>query len=205
MSAVYESDVEDTSMNIDPLSITESIIIIKNDFPLDSTLPVEQTSAIRQSSGMEETPILIGDNLLAQPAPVFQHTPAIRQSSGMRKTPALRRSTRVVPKPTSKITKISQKQSLIKSNIQDKAAQLLGILRSKGEGAKIEKPSLTPEEIDEDMILMGILPNPSQAPYHAPAESPLANEPPVAKEDALEAPANKDLTAQDSLLRPCKP
>jgi hypothetical protein len=204
MSAVYESDVEDTSMNNDPLSITETITI-KDDSPSKSTLHLEKISAIRQNSGMEETPTLVGEDLLMQSAPVSQHTPAIRRGSGMTKTPALRRSTRVVPKPTSKIIKSSQKQSSTRSNIKDKAAQLLDILRSKGEGAKIEKPSLTPQEIDEDMILMGILPTPSQAPYHAPAESPLANEPPVTKEDAYEAPANNDLTAQDSLLRPCKP
>ena len=144
MSAVYESDVEDTSMNNDSLSITETIII-EDDSSSKSTVPVEKTSAIRQNPSMEETPILVGEDLLMQPAPVSQHTPAIRQSSGMRKTPALRRSTRVVPKLTSKIIKSSQKQYLTKSNIKDKAAQLLDILRSKGEGAKIEKPSLTPQ------------------------------------------------------------
>jgi hypothetical protein len=126
----------------------------------------------------------------------------------MRKTPALRRSTRVIPKPTSKIIKSSQKQSLINPNIHDKVAQLLDILRSKGERPKIEKPSLTPQEIDQDMLLIGILPTPDQklqAPHYAPTEGPSATEPPVVKEDALEAPGNHDLTAQDSLLRPGKP
>lgn len=201
MFAVYESDVEDTSMNNDPLSITDTIII-NDDFPLESAAPVGETSATRQTSGMEETSILIGDDLLTQPAPVSQRTPAIGQSSGIRKTPALRRSTRLVPKPTSKIIKSSQKQSLTRSNIQDKAAQLLDILKSKGEGPRIEKASLTPQEIDEDMILMGILPTPSQAPYRTPAESSSANGSPVARETALEAPGMLSVTAKDSLLRP---
>ena len=115
------------------------------DYVVAGSIAQFPTSATRQTSDMKEAPILIGDDLLVQAAPVYQHVPAIKQNSGMRKTPALRRSTRVVPKLTSKIIKSSQKQYLTKSNIKDKAAQLLDILRSKGEGAKIEKPSLTPQ------------------------------------------------------------
>jgi hypothetical protein len=71
---------------------------------------------------------------------------------------SVRRSTRIAPKMLPKVTKEPPKKGPTTATTQTKAAQLEKILRSKTPGPKIEKPSLTSEEIDEDIILMGILP-----------------------------------------------
>jgi hypothetical protein len=70
----------------------------------------------------------------------------------------VRRGTRIVPKMLPKVTKEPVKKGPTKATTLTKAAQLEKILRSKTPGPKIEKPLSTSEEIDEDMILMGILP-----------------------------------------------
>jgi hypothetical protein len=80
------------------------------------------------------------------------------EATTIKEVMVVRRSKRIVPKMLPKVTKEPPKKGLTKATTQTKAAQLEKILRSKTPGPKIEKPSLTSEEIDEDMILMGILP-----------------------------------------------
>jgi hypothetical protein len=107
------------------------------------------------------------DTIMEEP-PTTGVTPKINKTSSVEDTSAtqeattagmltvLRRSTRVVPRMLSKVTKDSPKKVPTKASTQDKAVQLKKILRSKTPGPKFKKPSLTPEKIEEDMILMGI-------------------------------------------------
>jgi hypothetical protein len=84
--------------------------------------------------------------------------PAMEEGAIALKEAIFRRSTRIVTKMLPKVTKELPKKGPIKATIQTKGAQLEKILSSKTSGSKIEKRSLTSEEIEEDMILMGILP-----------------------------------------------
>jgi hypothetical protein len=111
-------------------------------------------------SAMEDT--IMEERPTAGVTPNVNETSSVEDTSAAQeavttgKLTVLRRSTRVVPKMLSKVTGGPPKKVLTKAITQDKAAQLEKILRSKTPEPKIAKPSLTPEEIEEDIILMGI-------------------------------------------------
>jgi len=72
-------------------------------------------------------------------------------------------------------------------------------LESKTPEAKIEKSGLTPEEIDEDLIAMGILPAADQdPPTYVTSESPVSISHGV-NEDGRDASGLRDTTSQPSL------
>jgi len=150
MSDHYGYAVEDTP-NIKKARPSTETIIVEDDAPPIQSLTTE-TIDIR-----DDTPI--GQQAPATAiASIIASTPATKQAPMLR----IKRRPSDIPFTPSKVTKASLKKIAIKTVTVDKAAQLLQILDSKTPEAKIEKPGLTPEEIDEDLIAMGILPAPDQ-------------------------------------------
>jgi hypothetical protein len=104
---------------------------------------------------MDETPAV-------QVTPTSKKTPITKKASGVKrttiisKTSVLRRSSRIVSHAASKVHKGHSKETLTQIKSLDNAALFEKILRSKTDEPKIKKPGLTPEEIEGDMILMGI-------------------------------------------------
>jgi hypothetical protein len=104
---------------------------------------------------MEEAPI-VQETSTSEKTPITKKAFGLKKNSLNSKPTVLRRSSRIVPHAASKITKSYTKETSNRAKPLDKAAQLKKILRSKTNEPKIEKSGLTLEEIEEDMIAMGI-------------------------------------------------
>ena len=161
MSDDYRSAVKDAS-DVKKARPTTETIIVEDDAP-----PIQSLTT--------ETIVIKDDTPIAQQAPATTVAPILASTAATPEAPMLRlkRKPRVIPFTPSKVTKASLKRTAIKTVTVDKGAQLLHILESKTPEAKIEKPGLTSEEIDEDLIAMGILPVADQDhPTYVAAESP---------------------------------
>jgi hypothetical protein len=160
---------------------------------------------------MDETPAV-------QVTPTSKKTPITKKASGIKrttiisKTSVLRRSSRIVSHAASKVNKGHSKETLTQIKSLDKAALFEKILRSKTDEPKIKKPGLTPEEIEEDMILMGIATSSSSKPQARPStnlktsvqhSSPSTT--PVAGNSPQEISGPSNVEGQAKSLQPGKP
>jgi len=150
-------------MSDDHGSVVEDDADIKKARPATETIIVDDDAPPIQSLTAESI-VITNDTPIAQQTPATTVAPVIASTPATQEVPMLRlrRRPRVIQFTPSKVKKASLKKTAIKKVTVDKAAQLLQILDSKTPEAKIEKPGLTPEEIDEDLIAMGILPAPDQ-------------------------------------------
>lgn len=189
MSDHYGCAVEDTSNIKKARPITDTTIVEDDALPIESL--TTETIDIR-----DHTPI-------GQQAPATAVASIIASTPATKQAPMLRLKRR--PFTPSKVTKASLNKTAIKTVTVDKAAQLLQILESKTPEAKIEKPGLTPEEIVEDLIAMGILPAADQdAPTYVTSESHSSNSHGV-NEDGRDASDLRNTTTQHSLPKSGKP
>jgi len=192
MSEDYGSGVEVAS-DIKKARLTTETIVIEVD--------------ASPSQSLTTTTIVIKDDTpIAQQASAITVAPGIASTSATRQAPMprLKRRPRAISFTPSKVTRAPLRKTATKTVTVDKVAQLLQILESTTPEAKIEKPGLTPEEIDEDLIAMGILPAADQNPLtNVASESPSSNSPGV-KEDGRDASGLRDTTMQPSLLMPGK-
>jgi hypothetical protein len=118
--------------------------------------PVEDSIAIKAISAVEETPHA-------------RKISMVKDTTAAKKTSTLRRSTRIIPVAAPKVTKGYAKEIPNRAKSLDKAALFEKILRSKTNEPKIQELGLTPEEIEEDMLLMGITAaSSSKAQAHPP-------------------------------------
>jgi hypothetical protein len=161
---------------------------------------------------MEEAPI-VQETPTSEKAPITKKTPGIERTSITGKTSVLRRSSRVVPHAASKVDKGLSNETRTKVRPLDKAALFEKILRSKTHKPKIKKSGLTPEEIEEDMLLMGITAaSSSKAQAHPPInhkslmqQSSSSLITPVASTSHQEISGPSNVEGQAKLRQPGKP
>ncbi|KAH0290354.1 hypothetical protein M436DRAFT_80696 [Aureobasidium namibiae CBS 147.97] len=190
MSDEYGSAV-DNDTDIQKARPTRETVTIEDDAPLIQSLTTET--------------IVIKDNTsITQQAPATTVAPIIVSTLATKEAPMLRprRRPRVIPFTPSRVTKASLKKTAIKTVTVDKAAQLLQIMESKTPEAKIEKPGLTQEEINEDLIAMGILHAPDQDSLTHPASGRSSSNSPGVNEDGRDASGLNHHTMQSSLSKP---
>ena len=144
--------------------VAENSPVLKKARPIAETILIEDDEAATKKARHCAEKIVIEDDHPSDVAPAVQQTstitgcPITTKTPAAKETPVLSRSTRAIPATSAKVVKSTPKKTVLNKVATDKAAQLRQILESKTQEAKIEKPGLTPEEIDEDLIAMGILP-----------------------------------------------
>jgi len=185
--------------------------VVEDDFDLKKARPTTETIVVEDGappiqSLTTETIVIKDDTPIAQQAPATTIAPIIASTPATKQAPMprLKRRPRVLQFTPSKVTKASLKKTAIKTVTVDKAAQLLQILESKTPEAKIEKPGLTPEEVDEDLIAMGILPAPDQDSLSHPASERSSSNSPGVNEEGRDASGLDHHTLHPSLPMPGK-